>query len=71
VSSLTCEYCQRAPATCCLVADLHVGRVTSLVCVMCGTSNIADARKIAKTPSSAWLFVLAPAGALTEATAGG
>jgi hypothetical protein len=62
MSSLPCEYCMHAPAACCLVADLYVGRVTSLLCVPCGTRNVRDARKIARTPSSVWLFMLVPAG---------
>lgn len=60
---LTCEYCSHAPATHLLVADLSVGRAENLVCGPCGTKNVRDARKISRSASSAWLFMLIPAPA--------
>lgn len=58
---LTCEYCTHAPASHLLVADLPTGRAAHLVCGPCGTRNVGDARKIAKSAPSAWLFALIPA----------
>lgn len=59
---LTCQFCTHAPATHLLAADLKTGRFLKLVCGTCGNAGIADARKIAKTAPSAWLFTLVPAG---------
>jgi len=59
---LTCEYCNHAPATHLLVADLSAGRAAHLVCGPCGERNVSDAAVIAKAPSSTWLFALIPAG---------
>ena len=60
---LTCVYCKHAPATHLLVADLRIPagreRVTSLVCLHCGAGSVADARSIARSPASVWLFMLA------------
>lgn len=57
---LTCSHCRNAPAVMLLVADLSVGRVAHLVCARCGTRGTGDAGRIARAPSSAWLFALTP-----------
>lgn len=62
---LTCEYCQGAPATHLLVADLAKpagSRATDLVCRACGEAGIRDAAQISVSRSSVWLFTLIPAG---------
>lgn len=62
---LTCEYCDCAPATHLLVADLAkpVGsRATDLVCKACGEAGVRDAAQISASRSSVWLFALIPAG---------
>jgi hypothetical protein len=62
---LTCEYCDCAPATHLLVADLAkpVGsRATDLVCRKCGEAGVRDAAQISASRSSVWLFALIPAG---------
>jgi hypothetical protein len=61
---LTCEYCQGAPATHLLVADLAKpagSRATDLVCGACGEAGVRDAAQISVARSSAWLFALIPA----------
>lgn len=57
---LTCAYCKHAPATHLLVADLrfNLKRITDLVCLPCGARNVKDARSIAVSASSVWLFRL-------------
>jgi hypothetical protein len=62
---LTCEYCDCAPATHLLVADLAKpagDRATALVCKACGVAGVRDAAQISVSPSSVWLFTLIPAG---------
>jgi hypothetical protein len=62
---LTCEYCDCAPASYLLVADLAKppgSRATDLVCKACGEAGVRDAAQISVSGSSVWLFTLIPAG---------
>jgi|HubBroStandDraft_4_1064222.scaffolds.fasta_scaffold1606046_1 hypothetical protein len=59
---LTCEFCKHAPATHLLVADLRGGQRRWLVCAEHAAGNAETARTIARSPASAWLFALVPAG---------
>ena len=60
---LTCEYCDCAPATYLLVADLPKDRAVDLVCGACGEAGVRDAAQISVSRSSVWLFTLTPAAA--------
>jgi hypothetical protein len=56
---LTCGYCQHAPGTCVLIADLSWGRQIHLVCGPCGSANLEAALKLSDGGASAWLLQLA------------
>jgi len=66
-AALTCTFCRHAPATYLIVLDyqwacgVKGSRRPHLVCAGCAERNADDARKIAKSPSSVWLFELHPA----------
>lgn len=71
---LTCEYCDCAPATHLLVADLVKpagGRATDLVCTACGEAGVRDAAQISVSRSSVWLFALIPASIPAPSAPGG
>ncbi len=60
---LTCEYCDCAPATHLLVADLARpagGRTADLVCGKCGEAGVRDVAQISVSRSPVWLFTLIP-----------
>ena len=59
---LTCEFSKHAPGTHLLVADLSGGQRRWLVCAECAGRDAGRAAEIAKSPASAWLFALVPAG---------
>jgi hypothetical protein len=75
---LTCTFCRHAPATHLIVLDnqwacgIAGSRRPHLVCADCAERNADDARKVAKSPASVWLFELHPVtaesvqGALTR-----
>lgn len=59
---LTCQFCRCKPATQLLVTDFTSGRTMHLTCSECGQRSLPEARVIARSPSSAWLFTLVPDG---------
>lgn len=61
---LTCQYCDCAPATHLLVADLVKpagDRAVDLVCGACGEAGVRDAAQDGVSRPPAWLFALIPA----------